>query len=116
MGEQMRMLDRMADAATVRRAFGEPVERDGSLVIPVARVMGGGGGGEGARQGDEEQGAGGGFGLRVSPVGVFVLRDGKVSWQPAVDVNRIALGGQVIVVLGLLLVRSVLRRRSSARS
>src|SRR6266516_7151461 len=112
MAERMRLLDRLAEAASVRRAFGDPVERDGSLVIPVARVVSGGGGGEGGRAGDEDQGAGGGFGLRVSPTGVFVVRDGEVSWQPAVDVNRIVLGGQLIAVLVLLTVRSVLRRRS----
>jgi uncharacterized spore protein YtfJ len=112
MADSVRLLDRFADAASVRRAFGEPTERDGVVVIPVARVFGGAGGGEGGR-GDPagEQGAGGGFGLRVSPAGVFVLRDGKVSWQPAVDINRIVLGGQVIAVIALLTLRSVLRRR-----
>jgi uncharacterized spore protein YtfJ len=113
MDERLGMLDRLAEAASVRRAFGDPVERDGSVVIPVARVMGGGGGGEGGRAGDDrEEGAGGGFGLRVAPAGVFVLRDGKVTWQPAVDVNRIVFGGQIIAILGLLTVRSVLRRRA----
>jgi uncharacterized spore protein YtfJ len=111
MGDGMRLLDRFAEAASVRRAFGEPTERDGVVVVPVARVFGGAGGGEGGPT-QEEQGAGGGFGLIVSPAGVFVLRDGKVSWQPAVDVNRIVLGGQVVAVIALLTVRSILRRRS----
>ena len=33
------------DALSVRRVFGEPVERDGVTVIPAATVIGGGGGG-----------------------------------------------------------------------
>ena len=33
------------DTANVKRVFGEPIERDGTLVIPVAVVAGGGGGG-----------------------------------------------------------------------
>ena len=35
------------DVLTVTRLFGEPVERDGVTVIPVAVVRGGGGGGHG---------------------------------------------------------------------
>jgi len=113
MSEGVRVLDQFVEAASVRRAFGEPTERDGAVVIPVARVFGGAGGGEGGRTVPrEEQGAGGGLGLLVSPTGVFVLKDGKVSWQPAVDVNRIVLGGQIVAVIALLTVRSVLRRRS----
>ena len=33
-----------ADAISVRRVFGEPYEKDGLTVIPVASVAGGGGG------------------------------------------------------------------------
>ena len=115
MAEGLRLLDRIADAASVRRAFGDATERDGCLIIPVARVSGGGGGGEGGRGdgAEAEQGAGGGFGLRVTPSGVFVIRDGKVTWQPAVDVNRVILGGQLIAALALLTIRSALRRRAA---
>jgi uncharacterized spore protein YtfJ len=124
-GGGVRLLDRLAEAASVHRAFGDPVERDGSLVIPVARVVGGGGAGEGGRPGtdpgasagtapdmdrEREYGSGGGFGLSVSPAGVFVVRDGNVTWQPAVDVNRIVLGVQVVAVIGLLVIRSILRQ------
>jgi uncharacterized spore protein YtfJ len=111
MTEGLRLLDRLTETATVRRAFGEPIEQNGSVVIPVARVMGGGGGGEGSRT-DAEQGSGGGFGLRVTPAGVFVIRDGSVTWQPAFDVTRIILGGQLVAVIALLTLRSVLRRRA----
>jgi uncharacterized spore protein YtfJ len=111
MAEGPRLLDRLAEAATVRRAFGEPIEQDGSVVIPVARVAGGGGEG-GRSESGTEHGSGSGFGLRVNPAGVFVIRDGSVTWQPAFDLNRVVLGGQVIAVLALLTVRSVLRRRA----
>jgi uncharacterized spore protein YtfJ len=37
------------DAITVRRIYGDPVERDGVTIVPAAMVMGGtGGGGDGA--------------------------------------------------------------------
>jgi uncharacterized spore protein YtfJ len=72
------------DAITVKRVFGDPIESEGVTVIPVAKVGGGGGGG-----GDSEDNGGGGFGLGARPVGAYVIKDGDVNWQPAVDVNRI---------------------------
>lgn len=87
------------DAISVRKVFGEPIERDGVTVIPVARVAGGGGAGSGQDERGQE-GEGGGFGLGGTPAGVFVIKDGKVRWQPAVDPNRlIAVLGMVAVAL-----------------
>ncbi|MEU4619333.1 spore germination protein GerW family protein [Actinoplanes sp. NPDC023801] len=104
------------EAATVARVFGTPIERDGVTVVPVATVGGGGGagGGSGApADGDEPQGegSGGGFGFTARPAGVYVIRDGRAQWLPAVDVNKIVLGGQIALVAAFLVVRSVLRRR-----
>ena len=44
------------DSITVGRVFGEPIERDGVLVIPVAAVQGGGGGGSGTGTGPDGAG------------------------------------------------------------
>jgi uncharacterized spore protein YtfJ len=99
------------DALTVRRVVGDPYERDGVTVIPVARVRGGGGGGDdGITRDDKPHPAGGGgFGLEAAPVGAYVIRDGEVAWEPAVDVNRLGLGGMVVAVVALLTLRSVVR-------
>ena len=94
------------DALTVGRVYGDPIERDGTTIIPVARVSGGGGGG-----GDAEHNGGGGFGLSARPVGVYVIRGGNVSFQPALDLNRIILGGQIVAIVTLLSLRAILRRR-----
>jgi len=98
------------DALTVRRVFGDPIHVDGSTIVPVARIGGGGGGGADAH----EQG-GVGFGIGAKPAGVYVIRNGRVRWRPAVDVNRIVLGGQMVAVIALLtlgpIVRSILSRR-----
>jgi uncharacterized spore protein YtfJ len=118
MAEGQRLLDRLAEVASVRRVFGEPTEQDGSTVIPVARVIGFGGGGGGTRDGGAdggERGGGGGGVVVVSPVGAFVVRGGEVTWQPAVDVSQIVLGGQFLALVALLTVRSVLRRRARRR-
>jgi uncharacterized spore protein YtfJ len=103
------VLEQARDALTVRRVFGEPIEREGVLVVPVARVMGGAGSGTG------EQGQGGGWGGAAVPAGVYVLNGQDVRWQPALDVNRVILGGQVTLVVGLLVLRSILRARRRRR-
>lgn len=109
----MEILDRLHDRLPVvmERVIGAPIERDGATLVPVVSVQAGGGGGEGGGQdGDSSgQGAGGGFGLRARPVGAYVIRDGEVSYQPALDITRI--GGQVVAVALVWLVARVVRRR-----
>ncbi|HZV50733.1 MAG TPA: sporulation protein [Candidatus Dormibacteraeota bacterium] len=102
------ILEQARDQLTVRRVFGEPIDRDGATVVPVAVVRGGGGGGE---QGGESARWGGGWGGEARPAGVFIIRGDRVRWQPAVDVNRVILGGQVVFVVALLVLRSILRMR-----
>lgn len=124
------VLAQAREAMTVKRVFGDPIERDGMTVIPVANVMGGGGGGSGegpmsvgAATGDGEatetspgqtrpamgSGAGAGFGVRATPAGVYVIKDGDVSWRPALDQTRIAVMGQLIGVFFLFIVWRLLR-------
>jgi uncharacterized spore protein YtfJ len=103
------------DVLTVKRVFGEPYEREGVTVIPAARVQGGAGAGGGEDPQGQGKGSGSGFGVTARPVGAFVLRDGELSWRPAVDVNRIVLGGQVVVIVALLTVRAILKARTKAK-
>ncbi len=99
------------DAISVSRVYGDPIERDGTTVIPAAAVRGGGGGGGGEGPNGEGAGSGSGFGMDARPVGAFVVRDGNVHWEPAVDRNRqIATVGAVLIV-GLLTVRTLVKRR-----
>jgi uncharacterized spore protein YtfJ len=96
-------------ALRARDVFGKPIKAGGATVIPVAAVTGGGGGSEGGSTGaagEKSRSAGGlGFGLRARPIGAYVVRDGKVRWRPAVDVNRLALGAMAagVLVAGLAL-------------
>lgn len=100
------------ETLTVKRVFGEPYERDGVTVIPAASVEGGAGGGDGEDRERGGKGSGAGFGVRARPVGAVVIQGGKVSWRPAVDINRIVLGGQVVAVVALLTIRSIVRARA----
>jgi uncharacterized spore protein YtfJ len=127
------VLAQARDTMTVRRVFGEPIERDGLTVIPVANVMGGGGGGggegpvmpgeAGAPPGATAQsagisqvasGSGAGFAVRATPAGVYVIKDGEVRWEPAVDMTRVIVMGQIVGIVFLLVMRSILNSRSSA--
>jgi uncharacterized spore protein YtfJ len=113
-----KILEEAGNALAVKRVFGEPIERDGVTIVPVARIRGGGGGGEGtgpaAAEGEKGQapgGWGGGWGAQATPAGVYVIKEGDVAWQPAVDVNRLAVGGQIAFIIALLVLRSILKRR-----
>jgi uncharacterized spore protein YtfJ len=87
------------DAMTARRVYGEPYERDGVVVIPAAAVSGGGGGGSGESP-TSGPGGGGGFGLTARPVGAYVIENGKVRWESAIDVNHIVVQA-LLAALGL---------------
>ena len=86
--------------------YAAPIERDGALFIPAAKVRGGGGGG-----GDTQGNGGLGFGLTAKPAGMYVIRNGEATWQPALDLNRVILGGQIVGIVALLVLRSILKRR-----
>lgn len=89
------------DAVSVKRVFGDPFERNGVTVIPAARVMGGGGGGAGASPEGSGEGSGTGFGIVAKPAGAYVIRGDEVTWQPAVDANRIIAGVILLSALAL---------------
>src|SRR5262245_59490294 len=114
------------EANTSRRAFGDPLTFGDVTVIPAARVVGrGGGGGGGGMDGrpgggdrtTKGEGSGGGLMQSARPVGALVVKGSEVSWRPALDVNRIIFGGQVVAVVALLVLRSFLkaRRRKAGR-
>lgn len=73
----------VGDKAKVSAVFGDPVEREGVTVIPVAKARFGfgGGGGAGGREGEEGSGGGGGGGALVSPVGYIELHDGAAKFK-----------------------------------
>lgn len=98
-----------SDILSVQRVFGEPFERGGVTIIPVAKVMGGSGGAW--QLPATGSGGGSGLGVYVRPMGVYVVDSQGVHWRPALDINRIILGGQVVAALVVLAVARALRRR-----
>lgn len=108
------LLETAKDSVTVKRIFGEPYERDGTVVIPAARVAGGGGGGQG-QQNDEAEGEGGGFGVVGRPAGAYVIKEGRVTWLPAVDPNRVVMAVAFVIVAYLLSRPRIIRARAKVQ-
>jgi uncharacterized spore protein YtfJ len=108
------MVSQAQDAINVHRVFGEPYTHDGVMVIPVASVAAGAGGGSGSDAERGGQGEGGGFGATGRPIGVYVIRDGRVSWRPALDLNRAIIGANVALTALCLFVSRRQRRRGAA--
>jgi uncharacterized spore protein YtfJ len=106
------------EALTVKRVFGEPYAKNGTTVIPVASVSGGFGGGSGGPVTTSETGeiipagTGGASVLRARPSGVYVVKGDDVKWLPAVDVNRMLMGMQIVAVIALLSLRSIMKARA----
>lgn len=82
--------ERRPQADATQRVFGEPCETpDGSTIVTVSSVG------------------------RSAPraVGVFVVHGGQVQWEPAFDVTRVVLMGELIgLVAASLATLAVLRR------
>jgi uncharacterized spore protein YtfJ len=113
--EVQEVLAQARDAMSVKRVFGEPYEKNGVTVIPAARVQGGAGGGGGEGPEGQGRGSGSGFGLAARPVGAYLIRGEEVTWRPAVDVNRIMLGAQVVAIVALLTLRAIVKARAKAQ-
>ncbi len=123
-----RMAERVGGKASVRAVFGDPIERDGITVIPVAKVRWGFGGGAGtgpvpvgpgrpgrspfseAGPADEPgganaQGRGGGGGVTADPVGYLEIGPDGATFQPIMSPRpspgfMLAAGATAALVLG----------------
>ena len=107
------MAEKLGAVAQASTVFGEPVERDGITVIPVAKARWGFGGGAGQRKdqegsGTQEDGAGGGGGVQVTPVGFIEIKNHEANFRPirTVSLSWIIAGG----IFGLFMVRKTLKR------
>ena len=99
------MVSRSQDTATVERVYGEPYEKDGTTVIPAARVSARGG--SGAARGGEH--SGGGFRSDAEPVGAFVIRNGEVECKPVFDLSAVIRRGQLVGAVALVVLWAVVR-------
>jgi len=86
-----RLASRLGLHASASAVFGDPVDRDGVTVIPVAKVRWGFGGGsgrgieEGSETGEIGEGSGAGGGVMASPVGYIEIQDGQATFHRIKD-------------------------------
>ena len=107
-----KLAEKLGQYTTAKTVFGDPVERNGVTVIPVAKARmgfgGGGGGGYGPTAGDEEkqgggQGQGAGGGSTVSPLGYIEIKDGSTAFRrihdPATILPFVLAAGLVWLII-----------------
>jgi uncharacterized spore protein YtfJ len=80
-----RLVSRLGGSVTVSAVYGEPIEREGLTIIPVASVGFGFGGGAGSGRSQNEQnrgGGGGGGGGFAAPLGYIEIKYGETTFKP----------------------------------
>lgn len=92
----------------VKSSYGDPVELDGTTIIPVALTSFGFGGGEGIASDDEEkrEPAGGGGGGSSVPIGAYVTRNGTTHFEPN-TITLLVVGIPLVFVTGRALSRII---------
>ena len=100
------MFTETRDSLQCKRVYAQPLDIDGMTVIPAAAVWGAAGGADG------QDGPGGGFALTARATGAFLVKDGTVSWKPAVDVNRLVVILGLVALVGLFIGLRARRRRA----
>lgn len=104
--------ERLEKTNSVRAVFGEPIETDNGVYVPVAavRLTGGGGGGYGHRPAidddealSKESGMGLGLCATATPVGFIEITDEGARMVDIVDKNKLALGGLFVGAALLLM-------------
>lgn len=102
----------LADTVTsvgVHSAYGEPIDVDGTTVMPVALSAYGFGAGEGAGEGSDigaGEGSGGGGGGVAIPVGSYVTRDGRTRFEPNI-IALLVVGTPFVCFAGRALARII---------
>jgi uncharacterized spore protein YtfJ len=119
-------LDTFLSAASVDAVYGQPIEKDDTLIVPTAEVIAGLGFGVGTgygrsskenRQGGggDGSGGGGGGGGRVfsRPVAVIIASPEGVRVEPVFDITKIILAG---LTAGAFMMGMILRMRNPKKA
>ncbi len=104
-----RIAEKLGMHAKASTVYSEPIERDGTTVIPVAKVRFGFGGGTKAGQ---QQGSGAGGGMNVTPLGYIEIKQGQAEYRPIREPSSyvpIILAGGVAGCLLLRAMRKIIR-------
>lgn len=78
-----RLANQLGITAAARNIYGEPIEREGVTVIPVAKAAYAFGGGSGKEE--KQEGSGGGGGVKLTPVGYIEIKRGVTRFRRTRD-------------------------------
>jgi uncharacterized spore protein YtfJ len=95
------VVERIGGEFTAAKVFGEPVERDGTTVIPVAAMRMGFGGGTNSDPSKHQDGEGAGGGGTMTAVGYIELKDGKTRFVPVMRIERMVVALLAAVLVGV---------------
>jgi uncharacterized spore protein YtfJ len=100
-----RLADKVGAAANITKIYGEPIDRDGTTIIPVAKVRYGFGGGGGVQK--DQRGSGGGGGVLVTPYGYIEIKNGSSEFRritgAGMNIPTILAGS----IVGLIAIRAL---------
>jgi uncharacterized spore protein YtfJ len=119
-------IEKMVDELRAGAVFGEPIREGGVTVVPVAEVRFAFGYGYGSGQGrgeeteggprtDEGSGGGSGAGGRASAKGYIRISADGVSFEPVLDVTRLALAGIAFAAWSVFWISRTIRVIGSRR-
>ena len=83
-----KLVEKVGGKANVKAVFGEPIERGGKTVIPVAKIRWGFGGGAGTGTSEAEggpqtgSGSGAGGGVTAEPIGYLEIGEEGAAFKP----------------------------------
>ncbi|RNI26948.1 spore germination protein GerW family protein [Rufibacter latericius] len=100
--------DSLAQNASIKNLFGEPIETQGKTIITVAQIaMGlGGGYGQGRKAEDADgEGAGAGGGVYAVPKGIFEITEKTTRFVPVTSPQTFLLGTALGLAIGWLFSR-----------
>jgi uncharacterized spore protein YtfJ len=104
------ILENALNKGDIRRVYGEPVERDGVTVVPIADIGSafGFGAGSGGEPGKEGEGGGGGGKVNSKALGYLEITEGGTRFRPVYDATKIATWG---IVAATFLLWIIVRKR-----
>jgi hypothetical protein len=54
--------------------------------------------------------------VTARPVGAYRIKDDEVTWIPAIDATRVAIMGQLVGIVALLVLRSIIRTKKKHKA
>jgi Sporulation protein YtfJ (Spore_YtfJ) len=110
-----KIVEKVGGRASVKAVFGEPIERGGKTVVPVAKIRWGCGGGSGSGTQETEggpasgSGSGGGGGVTAEPIGYLEIGEEGAAFKPIAPLYPSPLFLIAAGITGALIVRAFAR-------